>query len=102
MKTPVKPGQRKFLLNIGYTEEEIDNMSCSSAHYIISEEEQRRAKEREKERLEEERNSTYTRECLICGEYTEISYDEMISQPVSICNHCREAVMRARQEFNLF
>ena len=22
MKTPVKPGQRKFLLNMGYTEEE--------------------------------------------------------------------------------
>ena len=86
-----KVGQRKFLLKEGYTEEQLDKMSPSQAHSIIS-------------KIEKGRESKYIhpRTCLVCGSLFSISHTEYCEQPVSICHRCKEAIMKVREEFNLF
>lgn len=46
-----KLGQRRFLLKSGYTEEELDRMSPSTAHSLIRDMEETNRKRREKEAL---------------------------------------------------
>ena len=98
MKTPVKPGQRKFLLNMGYTEEKIDNMSCSSAHYIISEEEQRRTKERQREAYKQCQEETIVRYCIICNEDIYIHHWQEDDFSTYICDKCRQTILKLREK----
>lgn len=49
-----KIGQRRFLLKLGYTNEQLDRMSPSTAHGIISDVEKTRDKERQAIRETEE------------------------------------------------
>lgn len=98
MKTPVKPGQRTFLLNMGYTEEQINNMSCSSARYIISEEEQRRAKERQIEADRQYQEEIIDRRCIICDEPIYIHHWQEDDFSTYICEDCRQAILKLKEE----
>lgn len=98
MKTPVKPGQRKFLLNMGYSKQEIDNMSRSSAHYIISEEEERRAKEKQIEAYKRYQEETIVRYCIICNEDVHIHHCQEDDFSTYICKDCRQAILKLKGE----
>lgn len=107
-----KVGQRKFLLKEGYTEEQLDKMSPSQAHSIISKIEKENEIKRQKEKIQcsipqnledlFKPPKEYIRNCLICGSAIHVSYNDFYNQPVVICNHCKEAIMKVREEYNLF
>ena len=54
-----KVGQRKFLKNAGYTDEELDRMSPGTAHNIIGELNRQRREELEQQKKEEQRKQRY-------------------------------------------
>lgn len=94
----VKPGQRKFLLNIGIDEERINRMSVKTARSIISQEEKRRADEREKEHYKAFHNELLTVDCIICGCPIKLHQYELNDLSKQICESCRDTIMTMKEQ----
>ena len=94
----VKPGQRKFLLNMGISEERINQMSEKTARDIIAQEEKRRANEREKERCEAIYNKITSVNCIICGNRIDIHQYEVEDLSKQICESCRETILTMKDQ----
>lgn len=111
----VKAGQRKFLLNAGYTEEQVNKMTQSKAHSIISN--INKVREREKQiELEKERQIEEEQEikqlcrigtsCIICKEYVALTEDEAIILKYEghikpkLCDKCRELFLQLRKDIS--
>ena len=94
----VKPGQRKFLLNMGIDEERINKMSTKTARTIIAEEEKRRADEREKEHYKAFCNELLSVKCIICGCQIELHQYELEDLSKQICESCRNAILTMKDQ----
>ena len=96
----VKSGQRRFLLNMGMSEETINQMTEKKAHNIISQEEKRRAEEREKEYLKAFYNKTTSVNCIICNCRIDLHQYELDDLSKQICEGCRGAILAMRKQLH--
>ena len=94
----VKPGQRKFLLNMGISEEMINKMSVKKARNIIAQEEKRRADEREKEHYKAFYTEMLSVNCIICGCRIEIHQYELEDLSKQICESCRDTILTMKEQ----
>ena len=93
----VKPGQRKFLLNMGMDEERINLMSTKTARNIIAQEEKRRADEREKEHYKTFYDEILSVECIICGCQLKLHIYEIDDLSKQICGSCRDTILTMKE-----
>lgn len=94
----VKPGQRKFLLNMGINEERINQMSVKTARGIIAQEEKRRTEEREKEYLKAFYNETISVNCIICNCRIDLHQYELDDLSKRICEDCRDSILAMKEQ----
>ena len=93
----VKPGQRKFLLNMGMDEERINQMSTKTARNIIAQEEKRRAAEREKEYDKTFYDEILSVECIICDCPLYLHRYDIDDLSRHICDSCRDTILTMKE-----
>lgn len=93
----IKPGQKRFLSNAGYSEESLNKMTSGTAKTLIANIEAKRRKEQEKQY---KAIHHYAVPCLVCYSAVEISEYEARTNNncVKLCNKCRDAILRIRDE----
>lgn len=91
----IKPGQRRFLSNAGYSEESLNKMTSGTAKTLIANIEAKRREEQEKQY---KAMYHYAVSCLVCNSAVEISEYEARTNIycIKLCSKCRDAIMTIR------